>query len=81
MQLSVQEGTLKMFLGMNLVCSSYQSFQITPRLGLVARRVQKPFPKDRLYVAILFQKLKHYTSTYANSFMSVPPEHSPICLA
>lgn len=62
-----------MLLGMNLVCSSYQSSQITSRLGLVAKRDQKSFPKDRLYVAILFQKLKHYTSTNAKfSSISAP---------
>jgi len=61
-----------MFLGMNLACFSYQSSQIIPRLGLVARRVQGPFPKGRLHVAILFLSVIHLTSIEAVSFIAVP---------
>lgn len=65
------KGTLKMFLGMNVACSSYQSSQIIPRLDLLVRRIQGPFPKDRLHVAILFRRLIHFTNIDAGSFLSL----------
>lgn len=77
---SLCKGTLKMFLGINLACSSYQSSQIIPRLSLVARRIRGPSPKGRLHVAILFQRLTHFTSIDAVLFHISAPEYSQVQL-